>query len=87
MGEARLFAHNGSPALAEVVRDLQWAAHRSRSSFSQRNLFELALDRLAGEFAAVIHIAKLDAIDMLIQTLVQAKATSVAAGAQQIADV
>ena len=40
-------------ALAEVVRDLQAAGDGSGSSFSQRNLFELAVDRLAAEFAVV----------------------------------
>ena len=61
-------------ALAEVVRDLQSAGDGSGSSSSQRNLFELALDRLAGEFAAVNQIAKLDAIELLNQTLVDARA-------------
>ena len=61
-------------ALAEVVRDLQYSGDGSSSSFSQRNLFELALERLAGEFAAVHRIGKLDAIEMLNQTLVQARA-------------
>ena len=37
-------------------------------------LFELALDRLAGEFAAVNQIAKLDAIELLNQTLIDARA-------------
>ena len=61
--------NTGDPeALAEVVRDLQSADDGSGSSFSQRNLFELALDRLAGEFAAVRGIAKPDAIDMINQT-------------------
>jgi CarD family transcriptional regulator, regulator of rRNA transcription len=61
-------------ALAEVVRDLQSAADGSGSSFSQRNLFELALDRLAGEVAAVNGIAKPDAIARLNQALVDARA-------------
>lgn len=56
-------------ALAEVVRDLQSPGDGSASSFSQRNLFELALDRLAGEFAAVNRIAKPDAVDLLNQAL------------------
>src|SRR5262249_15098813 len=44
--------NTGNPeALAEVVRDLQSSADGS-GSFSQRNLFELARERLAGEFAA-----------------------------------
>jgi CarD family transcriptional regulator len=60
-------------ALAEVVRDLQSAADGSSSSFSQRNLFELALDRLAGEVAAVKGIAKPDAIAQLNQALVDAR--------------
>ena len=61
-------------ALAEVVRDLQSAGDGSGSSSSQRNLFELAVDRLAGEFAAVNQIAKLDAIELLNQTLIDARA-------------
>jgi CarD family transcriptional regulator len=72
--------NTGDPrALAEVVRDLQAAGDGSGSSFSQRNLFELALERLAGEFAAVRRIAKLDAIELLNQTLVDAKADDSAA--------
>jgi CarD family transcriptional regulator len=52
--------NTGDPsALAEVVRDLQSAADGSGSSFSQRNLFELAL-------AA--------AIEMLNQALADARA-------------
>ena len=63
-------------ALAEVVRDLQSADDGSGSSFSQRNLFELALDRLAGEFAAVNRIAKPDAIALLNRTLADGRADS-----------
>ncbi|HLJ05307.1 MAG TPA: CarD family transcriptional regulator [Acetobacteraceae bacterium] len=67
--------NSGEPgALAEVIRDLQSAGDGSNSSFSQRNLFELALERLAGEFAAVRRIAKPDAIDLLNQTLAEARA-------------
>jgi CarD family transcriptional regulator len=71
--------NTGNPgALAEVVRDLQSAGDGSSSSFSQRNLFELALERLAAEFAAVNRIAKLDAIDMLNRELAQARVDSAA---------
>jgi CarD family transcriptional regulator len=71
--------NTGNPgALAEVVRDLQSAGDGSNSSFSQRNLFELALERLAAEFAAVNRITKLDAIDMLNRELVHARADSAA---------
>ena len=69
--------NTGDPgALAEVVRDLQSAADGSSGSFSQRKLFELALDRLAGEFAAVRRIARPDAIEMINQTLLDARADS-----------
>ena len=67
--------NTGDPrALAEVVRDLQSAADGSGSSFSQRNLFELALERLAGELAAVKGMAKPDVIEMINKTLVTARA-------------
>ncbi len=69
--------NSGHPtALAEVVRDLQSSGDGSGSSFSQRNLFELALDRLAGEFAAVNRTAKPDAIDQLNQLLLEARGGS-----------
>lgn len=77
--------NTGDPgALAEVVRDLQSAGGGSGSSFSQRTLFELALDRLAGEFAAVNQIAKLDAIGLLNQTLVDARSDSAVQRESQI---
>ena len=60
-------------ALAEVVRDLQTSADGSGSSFSQRNLFELALDRLAAEFAAVNRTAKVEAITQLNQALLESR--------------
>lgn len=64
-------------ALAEVIRDLQISGDGSRGSFSQRNLFELALDRLGGEFAAVNGIAKSDAIELLNRTLIEARTDGV----------
>ena len=67
--------NTGDPrSIAEVIRDLQAAADGSGSSFSQRNLFELALERLVGEFAAVRRMAKLDVIEMINQTLLDARA-------------
>jgi CarD family transcriptional regulator len=60
-------------ALAEVVRDLQLAGDGSTSSLSQRNLFELALDRLARELAAVNRITKPSAIGLITQALAEAK--------------
>jgi CarD family transcriptional regulator len=63
----------GLGALAEVVRDLQSAGDGSGSSFSQRNLFELALDRLAAEFAAINRTAKVEAVAQLNQVLLEAR--------------
>jgi CarD family transcriptional regulator len=62
--------NSGDPgALAEVVRDLHIGGDDSRGSFSQRNLFELALNRLAAELAAVNQTAKAEAIMQLCHIL------------------
>jgi CarD family transcriptional regulator len=53
-------------ALAEVVRDLRPSLDGSESSFSRRNLFEIAIERLATEFAAVFRLEKAAAIDRLM---------------------
>ncbi len=63
--------------LAQVVRDLQKAADGSGSSYSQRNLFELAIDRLAGEYAAVTGVDKTEALVRLTQVLRETKAPEV----------
>ena len=77
--------NTGNPELlAEVIRDLQSSIDGS-GSFSQRNLFELALERLAGEFAAVNRISKTDAIEVLNRTLVQARSDSAAERQQPVA--
>jgi CarD family transcriptional regulator len=60
--------------VAEVCRDLQTAANGSAPSYSQRNLFELAIDRLAGEFAGVVGTDKADAIVKLTEILQQGRA-------------
>ena len=65
-------------AVAEVCRDLQSAANGSAPSYSQRNLFELAIDRLAGEFAGVVGTDKADAIVKLTQKLVDGRTADTA---------
>jgi CarD family transcriptional regulator len=64
--------------VAEVCRDLQSAANGSAPSYSQRNLFELAIDRLAGEFAGVVGTDKADAIVKLTQKLVDGRTADTA---------
>ena len=50
--EAKL--NSGDPvAIAEVLRDLHRAADQPEQSYSERQLYETALERLAREFAAV----------------------------------
>jgi CarD family transcriptional regulator len=61
-------------SVAEVCRDLQSAANGSAPSYSQRNLFELAIDRLAGEFAGVKGIDKAEAIIKLTAVLTDGRA-------------
>jgi CarD family transcriptional regulator len=60
-------------SVAEVCRDLQTAANGAAPSYSQRNLFELAIDRLAGEFAGVVGTDKADAIVKLTQKLIDGR--------------
>jgi CarD family transcriptional regulator len=72
--------------VAEVCRDLQSAANGSAPSYSQRNLFELAIDRLAGEFAGVVGTDKADAIVKLTQTLVDGRTADTARQDQGRAD-
>jgi CarD family transcriptional regulator len=69
-------------AVAEVCRDLQSAANGSAPSYSQRNLFELAIDRLAGEFAGVLGIDKAEAIVKLTQKLVDGRSADSARSEQ-----
>jgi CarD family transcriptional regulator len=74
-------------ALAEVARDLQSAGDGSGSSFSQRNLFELAIDRLAAEFAAVAKTDKAAALEQLLHALHHAGAAETARSDRQSAHV
>ena len=49
--------NTGDPvSIAEVVRDLHRGGDQPDRSYSERQLYEAALDRLAREFAAVEHI-------------------------------
>jgi CarD family transcriptional regulator len=51
--------NSGDPvAIAEVVRDLHRNAGQPDQSFSERQIYEAALDRLASELAAIERIDK-----------------------------
>lgn len=67
--EYRLKINSGElPTLAGVVRDLQELPGRN-ASYSQRNLYTLAIERMAEEFAAVQGIDRIQALEKLEQVL------------------
>jgi CarD family transcriptional regulator len=62
--------NSGDPsAIAEVVRDLHRNAGQPDQSFSERQIYESALDRLAAEYAALEQVDKPTAIERLIAHL------------------
>jgi CarD family transcriptional regulator len=60
-------------AVAEVIRDLHKDADTDRS-YSERTIYESALNRLAGELAVLESITVSDAIDKLYEALGKTKA-------------
>ncbi|MDE8349887.1 MAG: CarD family transcriptional regulator [Acidocella sp.] len=62
--------NSGDPqAIAEVVRDLHRNAGQPDQSFSERQIYESALDRLAAEYGALEKLDKATAIERLIAHL------------------
>jgi CarD family transcriptional regulator len=62
--------NSGDPAaIAEVVRDLHRNAGQPDQSFSERQIYESALDRLAAEYAALEKTDKATATERLIAHL------------------
>ena len=62
--------NSGDPvSIAEVVRDLHRNAGQPEQSYSERQIYEAALDRLAREVAAVEHIDESAAIQRLEKVL------------------
>jgi CarD family transcriptional regulator len=49
-------------AIAEVVRDLYRSEAQPEQSYSERQLYEAALDRLAREISAVQHVTETEAV-------------------------
>jgi len=67
--------NSGDPiAIAEVVRDLFRNANQPDQSYSERQLYQAALDRLAREFAAVEEIGEEEATEKLETMLEKAAA-------------
>ena len=62
--------NSGDPAaIAEVVRDLHRNAGQPDQSFSERQIYESALDRLAAEYGALEQVDKVTATERLIAHL------------------
>ncbi|MEL7479946.1 MAG: CarD family transcriptional regulator [Pseudomonadota bacterium] len=61
-------------SIAEVVRDLHRSEDQPEQSYSERQLYESALDRLARELAAVENIDKPAALERLAASLAKKKA-------------
>ena len=63
-------------SIAEVVRDLHRAEDQPDQSYSERQLYESALDRMAREVAAIERIDRDAAIAMLNKSLVKTAAVA-----------
>jgi CarD family transcriptional regulator len=61
-------------SIAEVVRDLHRSDSQPEQSYSERQLYESALDRMAREVAAIERIDREAAISLLHKSLVKAVA-------------
>ena len=60
-------------SIAEVVRDLHRGDDQPEQSYSERQLYESALDRMARELAAVESIDKATAMEKLAKSLAKKK--------------
>ena len=59
-------------SIAEVVRDLHRADNQPEQSYSERQLYESALDRMAREVAAIERIDREAAVAILTKSLTKA---------------
>jgi CarD family transcriptional regulator len=68
--EYELKINSGDPmAIAEVLRDLKRSAEDSEQSYSERQIYQAALERLARELAAVQKITEVKAAEQLEQIM------------------
>ncbi len=72
--------NSGDPvSIAEVLRDLKRSNDESEQSYSERQIYQSALERLAREYAAVENITETDASDKLETMMGRKKEEAVAA--------
>ena len=65
-------------SIAEVVRDLHRGGDQPEQSYSERQLYESALDRMAREIAAVDNIERDAAVEKLTTSLASKRAAAAA---------
>ena len=65
-------------AVAEVVRDLYRSDSQPEQSYSERQLYELALDRIMREVAAIMDLTETEAIKLIEENLAKAPSRSTA---------
>ena len=63
-------------SIAEVVRDLHRADNQPEQSYSERQLYESALDRMAREVAAIERIDREAAVALLTKSLIKPTAAA-----------
>jgi CarD family transcriptional regulator len=73
-------------AIAEVVRDLYRSESQPEQSYSERQLYEAALDRLSREIAAVQHITETEAVKEIEANLAKSPRRMAKAEAEGEAD-
>jgi CarD family transcriptional regulator len=66
-------------SIAEVVRDLHRASDQPEQSYSERQLYESALDRMARELAAVEKVSRDDAVQKVTASLASKRQAAAAA--------
>jgi CarD family transcriptional regulator len=67
-------------SIAEVVRDLHRASSQPEQSYSERQLYEAALDRMAREIAAVLESTTTEAIRQIEENLTKSPRRMAARG-------
>ena len=73
-------------AIAEVVRDLYRADNQPEQSYSERQLYEAALDRMAREIAAVNRLTDTEAVRVIEANLAKGPKRGAKADAEEVVE-
>jgi len=71
-------------AIAEVVRDLYRSDAQPEQSYSERQLYEAALDRMARELSAVQNITETESVKLIEQNLLKGPRRGPAKAAEEV---